>query len=183
MLKPNIFTETKGKTEEQRDLSMLLLKLLYEIYNKIDLEIDCDEDTAVVSAYYVIPKDTRSSEEAHLPTKMRLYDIWHETYSDKTQYWLRVQNGNRQMVEFGRFQNDGTCFSDNEYDYLEALYNLPQRTCVEKRSLAVPSAKTRAALSTLKHTKAKPNLKSTEAWNKTRMAVFPYLKNVLEHKK
>ena len=183
MLKQDKLAEPKSTEEEQQDLSMLLLKLLYEIYKKIDLDIDCDEDY-VVSAYYTRPTDPRSSEKSPLPSKMRLYDIWCETYSDRTKYWIRVQNGNRQMIDFGRFKNDGTCFSDNEFNYLEALYNLRQRPhyTVKKKSSGL-SAKTRLALANLEDKKAKPDLHSTDVWNETRMAVFPYLKQVLNHQK
>ena len=183
MPKPNIFTEPKSIAEEEKDLSMLLLKLLYEIYKKVDLEIDSDEDY-VVSAYYTRPTDPRSSEKSPLPSKMRLYDIWCETYSDRTKYWIRVQNGNRQMIDFGRFQNDGTCFSDEEFNYLEALYNLRQRPrYVIKTNPSGLSAKTRLALANLEDKKAKPDLNSTDVWNETRMEVFPYLKQVLNYQK
>ncbi len=183
MPKPDKHKEPKSIAEEQQDLSILLLKMLYKIYNKIDLDIDCDEDS-VVSAYYTPPTDTRPDQNARLPQKMHLYDIWCETYSGKTQYWLRVQNGNRQMIDFGRFQNDGTCFSDNEFNYLEALYNLRQRPryTIKKKSLGL-SAKTRSALANLEVKKARPKLKSTEVWNETRMLVFPYLKQVLNYEK
>ena len=183
MLKPNIFTEPKTTAEEQQDLSMLLLRLLYEIYKKIDLDIDCDEDS-VVSAYYTPPADARSDAAAHLPSKMRLYDIWCETYSNKTHYWIRVQNGNRQMIDFGRFQNDGTCFCADGFDYIEALYNLRQRPRYATKKISSGlSTKTRLALANLEGKKAKPNLKSTATWNETRMAVFPYLKQVLKYEK
>lgn len=183
MLKQDKPAEQKSTAEEQQDLSMLLLKLLYKIYKKIDLEIDCD-DPLVVSAYYTPQHDYRSPEKKHLPEKMRLYDIFCETYSDKTHYWIRVQNGDRQMVEFGRFQNDGTCFSNNEFNYLEALYSLRQRThYTTKKSFSKMPDTIRSALANLEDSKAKPDLTSTAVWNEMRMSVFPYLKQVLNHKK
>ena len=168
MTKKNVQIEAKDTSAEQRDLSLLLCKMLYTIYKKQLLEIDTD-NPSVVTAY--------TTDET------RLYDIWRETFYDKTTYWLRVQNGERRMVEFGRFPNDGTIFNNNEHDYLEALYNLrKRRNYVKKRKPTETAIKTKLALVNLESQKPTPDLNSFDAWNEDRMKVLIYLKGLLRNK-
>ena len=169
MIKQDVQIEIKDIAAEQRDLSVLLCKLLYNIYKKNRLEIE-QYDPSVVTAY--------TTDET------RLYDIWRETFYDKTTYWLRVQNGERRLIEFGRFSNDGTCFSDDEYNYLEALYNLRGRGNYEKKQgLTETAIKTKLALANLESQKTKPDLKSFDAWNEDRIKVLVYLKGFLRNQK
>lgn len=158
-------TEPKDIATEQRDLSVLLCKLLYTIYKKNHLEIDRD-DQSVVTAY--------------TPDETHLYDIWRETYYDTTTYWLKVQNGERQMIEFGRRPNDGVCFSTHEHNYLEALYNLRTRQPYVKKGKKTDTTaiKTKLALANLENEKPKPDLKSFEAWDEKRIKVLLYLKEL-----
>jgi len=159
-------------TTEQADLSMLLMKLLFQVYKKINL--DFESGNSVVSAY--------------MPDGMRLYDIWQETqlFTHTQKYWIRVQNGDRRLVEFGRHANDGTFFSDQEYNYLGALYNIREKSKYRKKKASKnPNADAAyLTLSYLTHKKPqiKPNLKSFEAWNEDRMQVLSYLKQILKNK-
>lgn len=165
-------------TAEQQELSMLLLKLLYKIYTKKSLEIDAEEPP-VVTAYYA-PTEEQTKKQKSLPSKMRLYDIWCETYSDTNHYWLRVQDGTRRLVEFGRFQNDGTFFSDNDYDYLAALYDLRTRpNSIKNTQQQSLSNKTKLALKELENQKPKPDLHNFTAWDESRINVLLHLKDIL----
>lgn len=98
-----------------------------------------------------------------LPRKTRLYDIWCE----QNHYWIRVQNGNRQLIEFGRFPTpDGinrTFFNDQKCNYLQALYNLrnPQK-----------------ALKGLAHQNTKIKLEGITAWDEKHIAVIKYLQEL-----
>ena len=167
MTKKKQLNKTKDIAAEQRDLSVLLCKMLYTIYKKRTLEIDSDEPSVVT---------------AYAPDETHLYDIWRETFADTTNYWLRVQNGERRMIEFGRFSNDGTCFSNDGHNYLEALYNLRQRQYYIKHDKSDGTIKTKLALANLENQKPKPDLKSFDAWNEDRMKVFAYLKGLLRNK-
>ena len=117
---------------------------------------------------------------------MRLYDIWQESepLTNTQTYWIRVQNGDRRLVEFGRHANDGTFFSDQEYDYLRALYNIRETSKYQKQK-AFKNPNTATAyrtLSCLTHKKPqpRPNLKRFDAWNEDRMQVLLYLKQILQ---
>ena len=160
--------EPKDIATEQHDLSMLLCKLLYTVYKRVDLDIEQD-GSSVVSAY--------APEETHL------YDIWCEKIYDQTSYWIRVQNGERRMVEFGRRSNDGTSFSDQEHNYLEALYNLRRRKNYVKRKQSETAIKTKLALSDLENKTPRPDLKSFDAWGEERIKVLLYLKQLTRVKK
>lgn len=168
-------TKQKDTLTEQHDLSMLLIKLLFQINNKFNLQFE-SYDTSVVSAY--------------TPDGMRLYDIWQEgdTFTDTQTYWIRVQNGERRLVEFGRHSNDGTFFNDQEHNYLWALYNMRRTPKYRKKKITAQVQNTDAAYRTLsylthKKPQPKPNLKSFEAWNEDRMQVLSYLKQILQSKK
>ena len=168
MTKKKQLNQTKDTSTEQHDLSVLLCKMLYTIYKKQTLEIDND-NPSVVTAY--------------APDETHLYDIWRETFADTTNYWLRVQNGERRMIEFGRSSNDGTCFSNEGYNYLEALYNLRERPHYTKHDVSDGTVKTKMALASLANQKPKPDLNSFDAWNEDRMKVFAYLKGLLRNQK
>ena len=166
--------EPKDITTEQQDLSMLLVKLLFQIHNKFNLHYESD-NSSVISA---------STSDG-----MHLYDIWQESvpFTDSQTYWIRVQNGKRRLIEFGRHANDGTFFSDQEYNYLRALYNIRGKSQYKKKK-ASKNPNTDAAYRTLsylthKKPQPKPNLKSFEAWTEDRMQVLSYLKQILQSKK
>lgn len=167
--------EQKNTTKEQLDLSILLMKLLFQAHKKFNLEFESD-NSSVVSAF--------------TPDGTRLYDIWQETnpFTDTQTYWIRVQNGERRLVEFGRHANDGTFFSDQEHNYLWALYNMRRTPKYRKKKITAQVQNTNAAYRTLsylthKKPQSKPNLKSFEAWNEDRMQVLSYLKQILQSKK
>ena len=165
--------DTKDITTEQAELSMLLMKLLFQANKKFKLEFEFDT-SSVVSAF--------------TPDGLRLYDIWQEKENTTAprKYWIRVQNGERRLVEFGRHTNDGTFFSDQEYNYLWALYNIRgiPKYKKKKESKNPNTDAAYRALSYLTHKKpqSKPNLKSFEAWNEDRMQVLSYLKQILKNK-
>ena len=77
--------EQKDITTEQQDLSMLLVKLLFQIHNKFNLHYESD-NSSVISA---------STSDG-----MHLYDIWQESvpFTDIQTYWIRVQNGKRLLI-------------------------------------------------------------------------------------
>ena len=143
---------------EQRKLSFLLMKLLFRIYNKKRLQIDYEPP--VVTAY--------------TPDETRLYDIWHEVYTEKTSYWIRVQHGDGRLIEFGRDAGDGTFFSDDEYNYLEVLYELRERHGKEELN-----TKTMSAMRELQNKNTKIALSKVTGWSQERIEVLKYLKGVL----
>lgn len=166
--------EPKDINKEQQDLSMLLVKLLFQAHKKFELEFEFD-DLSVVSAF--------------TPDGMRLYDIWQEKGNITTPqtYWIRVQNGDRRLVEFGRHTNDGTFFNDQEHNYLHALYNI-RGISKYKKQKAFKNPNTATAYRTLSHLTHKkpqpsPNLKRFDAWNEDRMQVLLYLKQILKNKR
>lgn len=156
--------EPRDIVTEQHELSMLLMKLLLGIYLKIKLEIVDDTPTSVT---------------AYTPDDVRLYDIFCETYEGTTKYWIRVQNGERRLIEFGRRENDGAFFSDEEFNYLGALYNLRQRYNLSQYPWGKDMP---ATLANLKSQKPKPDLERFDAWSKERIEVIKYLKDVLRNK-
>jgi hypothetical protein len=155
-------------TAEQQDLSVLLCKLLYKIYKRTNLEIVRDNPTVVT---------------AYTPDQMRLYDIWRETFSDTTKYWIRVQNGERHLIDFGHASNDGTFLITQEYNYIKALYGLEERKYHNKSDVYIPdiSVQDKLALANLENQTPKPNLKSVDAWGAERMKVLLYLKSLLRN--
>lgn len=156
--------EPKDIVAEQHELSMLLMKLLFDVYLKINVEVDID-GMPVITTY--------------LPDQTHLYDIFCETDSGIPRYWIRVQNGDRRLIEFGRRANDGTFFSNEEFNYLGALYNLRQRYNLSQ----YPWGKSMpATLAHLKSQKPKPDLRSFDAWSEERIAVLKYLKEVLRNR-
>lgn len=157
----------KDIVTEQHELSMLLLKLLVKISKTQGLQYEHD-DPSVVSAF------TKNN--------MRLYDIWHECdIVNKTEtYWIRVQNGERRLVEFGRRANDGTFFNDDQYNYLAALYEWRQ-PCTNKKDNTPVFVK--LAIENLKSKPARPCLANSEAWSDERIQVLKYLKELSQNKK
>lgn len=163
-------TSIQNITAEQQDLSVLLCKLLYKIYKRTNLEIVRD-DPAVVTAY--------------TPDQMRLYDIWRETFSDTTKYWIRVQNGERHLIDFGHASNDGTFLITQEYNYIKALYGLEEHKYHNKSDVYIPdiSVQDKLALANLENQTPKPNLKSVDAWGAERMKVLSYLRGLLRNRR
>lgn len=167
---PKEKTSIQNITAEQQDLSVLLCKLLYKIYKRTDLEIVRD-GSKVVTAY--------------TPDQMRLYDIWCETFSDTTKYWIRVQNGERHLIDFGRAPNDGTFLITQEYNYIKALYGLEEHKYYNKADVYIPdiSVQDKLALANLEKQTPKPNLKKPDAWGAERIKVLSYLKGLLRNNK
>ena len=162
---PKNKTLIQNITAEQQDLSVLLCKLLYKIYKRTNLEIVRDDPTVVT---------------AYTPDQMRLYDIWRENPTD---YWIRVQDGERHLIDFGRTPNDGTFLFTQEYNYIKALYGLEERRYHNKPDVYIPniSVQDKLALADLENQTPQPNLKSLDAWGAERMKVLSYLKSLLRN--
>ena len=165
--------EQKNATKEQLDLSILLMKLLFQAHKKFNLEFESD-NSSVVSAF--------------TPDGTRLYDVWQETnpFTDTQTYWIRVQNGERRLVEFGRHANDGTFFSDQEHNYLRALYNMRKKNQYKRKKESknpnINAAYRAFSYLTQKKPQPKPDLTKSDAWNQERMQVLLYLTQILKNK-
>lgn len=145
------------------------------------------------------------SERTPLPEKTCLYTIYREQYYDTVKYYIRVQHGDRRMMEFGRFNNpDGSInnayFINGNINYLEALFNLRHRPKTEtavqpektKKESAKKSPKSKQAqlaqeqaeknkliLENLQNQNPIPDLESFKAWDQTHIEVLLYLNQVL----
>ena len=120
---------------------------------------------------------------AYTADGMRLYDIWREgdASSDTAKYWIRVQNGERKLVEFGRQPDDGTFFDDKKCNYLRMLYNMrgSYSFTILNNPLSQKSDKTNQELQNLNRENPKPDLKNFEAWDE----VLLYLKSLSRSRK
>jgi hypothetical protein len=162
--------------KQQRELSMILLQAYARKFTTGNLEIRNDSPNIV--------------EAFNKRTDTKLYEVWREPYEGKIRYYLRapVQHKipglkSHGLIELGRQPNDGTCFKDEKYDYLEVLFYTrnPEPRCnastTRRRALERdPDPRllwAKAGLETLMSYK-QPQIdwKHVTAWNETQMAVF-----------
>ena len=109
-------------------------------------------------------RDTEDENNASIFTpQMRLFDVFEEPNGD---YWIRVQNGFRQMVPFRFPEANGTnrtFFTIDGRDYMRALYELryPDK-----------------AFKDLEKINTRISLKDTTAWDEKHIAVIKYLQTL-----
>lgn len=166
---------------QQRELSMLTLQKLYEAYKTLNIRVDFNDDRCV-AVYYLSPEQI-SVEKIPLLKKdiqsqeVRLFDIYHENYSNKDTYWIRIQNGDRRLTSF----NDEKFFgSDDKYDYLSAFfYKLQHPTESKKAAKSPQSIISRAALTELENKQFPHNTSEYTAWDTEYKKPLNYLQQIL----